>query len=116
MSPIVRLRMVKRFEDLVLVEVDWFDIMLIVIGMVKRVMCLVLSVVLHVVMRITVMAHIWLEVDRSCLVMLDRLMVHLFLGSRSILIEDWHLVMLLLCMMHVLSYSLVMSHDICLVI
>ena len=116
MSPIVRLRMVKRFEDLVLVEVDWFDIMLIVIGMVKRVMCLVLSVVLDVVMSIIVMAHIWLEVDRSCLVMIDRLMVHLCSGSMFILIEDWHLVMLLLCMMHVLSYSLVMSHDICLVI
>lgn len=108
--------MVKRFKDLVLVEVDWFDIMLIIIGMVKRVMCLVLSVVLYVVMGIIVMAHIWLEVDRGCLVMIDRLMVHLFRGSMFILIEDWHLVMLLLCMMHVLSYFLVMSHDICLVI
>ena len=108
--------MVKRFEDLVLVEVDWFDIMLIVIGMVERVMSLVLSVVLYVVMRITVMAHIWLEVDRSCLVMLDRLMVHLFRSSRSILIEDWHLVMLLLRKVHVLSYFLVVSHDLCLVI
>ena len=97
-------------------EVDRFDIMLIVISMVKRMMCLVLSMVLDVVMGILVMAHNRLEVDRSCLFMIDRLMVYFFHGSRSILIEDWHLVVLLLRKVHVLTYPLVVGHDLCLVI
>ena len=72
--------------------------------------------VLDVVMGILVMSHNWFVVDRSCLMMIDWLMVHFFNGSSSILIEDRHLVVLLLRKVHVLSYPLVVSHDLCLVI
>lgn len=74
-SPIVGIRVVKRLENCVLMIVDWLDIVLMIVSMIKRVVGLMVLMILCIVMVVIMsVAHNWLMLS---IVMQDRFISHI---------------------------------------